>query len=142
MRLLPALILGVPLMAQAVSPLQERADRFLKLVNAGYQALYYVNSEATWAAATDVKPEHDAAAESAGKAFAAFNGNPLVITEAKELLKHRAQLDEKTVRQLERVLLMPYGAEGPMTQPKLVADRIEAETRQVSLMNSFQFKVG
>src|SRR5512133_4356380 len=98
MRFLPALILGIPLLAQAISPLQERADRFLKLVNAGYQSLYYVNQEASWAASTDVKPEHDAAAEWAGKAFAAFNGNPMVITEAKELLKHRAQLDEKTVR--------------------------------------------
>jgi len=136
-----ALILGIPLMAQAISPLQDRADRFLKLVNAGYQSLYYVSQEATWAASTDVKPEHDAAAEWAGKAFAAFNGNPTVITEAKELLKHRAQLDEKTVRQLERVLLMPYGAEGPMTKPELVAARIEAETKQVSIMNGYQFKV-
>ena len=84
MRILPALIpslaFGIPLVAQMTAPVQDRADRFLKLVNAGYQALYYVNSEATWAAATDVKPEHDAAAEWAGKAFAAFNGNPLVIT--------------------------------------------------------------
>ena len=97
--LLPALILGVPLMAQAISPFQDRADRFLKLVNAGYQSLYYVSQQATWLASTDVKPEHDAPAEWSGKAFAAFNGNPMVITEAKELLKHRGELDEKTVRQ-------------------------------------------
>ena len=142
MRLFPALVLGVPLMAQLSAPVQDRADRFLKLVNAGYQSLYYVSQEATWAASTDVKPEHDAGAEWAGKAFAAFNGNPLVITEAKDLLKHRQELSEITVRQLERVLLMPYGQEGPMTKPKLVAERIEAETHQVSLMNSFQFKVG
>lgn len=148
MRFLPALMstLMLPLVAQTTAPtpaqLQARADQFLAIVNAGYQSLYYVSQEATWAASTDVKPEHDAAAEWAGKAFAAFNGNPLVITEAKELLKFRAQLDEKTVRQLERVLLMPYGAEGPMTKPKLVAARIEAETKQVSIMNGYQFKVG
>lgn len=145
MRLLPALLLGLPLLAQTAAPtaaqLQARADRFLELVNAGYQALYYVSSQATWAASTDVKPEHDAAAEWAAKAAAAFNGNPTLITEAKELLKHRNALHPITVRQLERVLLMPYGQEGPMTKPQLVADRIEAETRQVSLMNSFQFKV-
>jgi peptidyl-dipeptidase A len=128
-------------MAQMTAPVQDRADRFLKLVNAGYQALYAVSSEAQWAASTDVKPEHDAAAEWAGKASAAFNGNPALITEAKDLLKHRKELNDITVRQLERVLLMPYGQEGPMTRPKLVADRIEAETHQVSLMNSFQFKV-
>ena len=52
MRFLPALVLGVPLLAQAISPPQERADRFLKLVNAGYQSLYYVSQQATWAAST------------------------------------------------------------------------------------------
>ncbi len=142
---LPALLLGLPLAAQTLAPtpaqLQARADQFLALVNAGYQSLYYVSQEATWAASTDVSPVHDAGAEWAGKAFAAFNGNPLVITEAKELLAHRKDLNDLTVRQLERVLLMPYLAEGPMTKPKLVADRIEAETKQVSIMNAFQFKV-
>ncbi len=59
--LLPALL------AQGASRLQERADRFLALVNASYQALYRVESEAQWKAATDVKPEHDAAAEVAGE---------------------------------------------------------------------------
>ena len=62
----------------AAMPAQERADRFLKLVNAGYQALYRVNSEAQWLAVTDVTPEHDAAAEATGKAYAAFNGNPAI----------------------------------------------------------------
>ncbi len=56
--------------------IQERADQFLALMNASYQALYRVNSEAQWKAVTDVTPEHDAAAEAAGKAYAAFNGNP------------------------------------------------------------------
>ena len=139
MRLLPALILGVPLMAQMTAPLQDRADRFLKLVNAGYQALYAVNSEAVWAAATDVKPEHDAAAEWAGKAAAAFNGNPALITEARELLAQRKDLREITVRQLERVLL--NAAEGPMTNPKLVAGRVAAETAQNSVLNSFVWQL-
>lgn len=139
MRMIPAIILGLPLLAAPATPLQERADRFLALVNAGYQALYAVSSEAQWKAATDVKPVHDAAAEWAGKASAAFNGNAALITEAKELLKHRGELNEATVRQLDRVLLMPYGAEGPMTNPKLVADRIAAETAQASTMNGFQF---
>ena len=48
--------------AFAASPIQERADRFLALANAGYQAVYRVNSEAQWNAMTDVTPEHDAAA--------------------------------------------------------------------------------
>jgi hypothetical protein len=37
-----------PPIAFAASPIQERADRFLKLANAGYQALYRVKSKAQW----------------------------------------------------------------------------------------------
>lgn len=131
--LLPA---GLP---AANSPLQERADRFLSLVNASYQSLYTVNSEAQWLAATDVTPAHDAGAEVAGKASAAFNGNPAIITEAKALLVHRTELTELTWRQLDHVLL--NAAEGPMTNPQLVANRIAAETAQASTLNSFEFKL-
>src|SRR6266850_5162771 len=126
-----------PLIA-ATSP-QERADRFLNLVNASYQALYRVESEAQWLAATDVSPEHDAASETAGKARAAFNGNPAIINEARELLKEKEHLKPVTTRQLEQVLL--NAAEGPMTNPKLVADRIAAETKQASTLNGFEFKL-
>ena len=123
----------------AASPIQERADRFLALANAGYQALFRVNSEAQWNAMTDVTPEHDAAAEATGKAYAAFNGNPAIINEARELLTHRKELSELTVRQLKQLLL--NAAEGPMTNPELVAKRVVAETKQASLMNGFEFKL-
>jgi peptidyl-dipeptidase A len=112
----------------APSPIQERADRFLSLANAGYKGLVTVNQEAQWAAVTDVKPEHDAAAAAAGKAAAAFNGNPALINEARELLKHRKDLTEITVRQLDQ--LLRNAAEGPMTNPALVTARVEAETKQ------------
>jgi hypothetical protein len=65
------LLLLVHLKTFAASPMQERADRFRMLVNAGYQAVFRVNSEAQWSAVTDVTPVHDAAAEATGKAFAA-----------------------------------------------------------------------
>ena len=123
----------------ATSALQERADRFLELVNAGYQALYRVNEEAQWDADTDVTPAHDAAAEAAGKAYAAFIGSPALINGARALLARRAELNELTVRELERLLL--NAAEGPMTNPDLVAARIAAETRQASILNSFEFKL-
>jgi peptidyl-dipeptidase A len=125
--------------AQGAPAVQERADRFLALVNAGYQALYQVNSEAQWAAATDVTPAHDAASEVAGKAYAAFNGNPALITEARDLLGHRSELDALTVRELEKTLR--DAAEGPMTNPELVAARVAAETQQASMLNSFEFKL-
>jgi len=127
------------LAASTASPIQERADRFLTLANAGYQAVYQVNSEAQWTAVTDVTPEHDAAAEATGKAYAAFNGNAAIIKEARELLTHQKELSEITVRQLKQLLL--NAAEGPMTNPDLVAKRVAAETKQASLMNGFAFKL-
>src|SRR2546428_10892537 len=123
----------------AASPVQERADRFLKLANAGYQALYRVNSEAQWLAVTDVTPEHDAAAEATGKAYAAFNGNPAIISEARELLTHEKELNDLTVRQLKQLLL--NAAEGPMTNPDLVARRVAAVTKQASILNSFKISL-
>jgi hypothetical protein len=127
------------LTAFSASPIQERADRFLKLTNAGYQALFRVNSEAQWLAVTDVTPEHDAAVEATGKAYAAFNGNPAIITEARDLLAHEKELTPLSVRQLKQLLL--NAAEGPMTNPDLVSKRVEAETKQASILNSFEFKL-
>src|SRR6184192_1324186 len=121
------------------SPVQERADRFLKLTNAGYQALFRVNSEAQWLAVTDVTPEHDAAVEATGKAYAAFNGNPAIINEARDLLAREKELTPLSIRQLKQLLL--NAAEGPMTNPDLVSKRVEAETKQASILNSFEFKL-
>ena len=119
--------------------LRDRADRFLTLVNAGYQALCTVAARTGWDAATDVSPAHDAAADAASQAQAAFMGNPVLIDEAKDLLVHERELDPLTVRQLRRVLL--NAAEGPMTNPALATARIEAETRQASTLNSFVFQL-
>ena len=134
-----SLLLLLPVAVFAASPIQERADRFLKLANAGYQALFRVNSEAQWLAVTDVSSEHDAAVEATGKAYAAFNGNPAIINEARELLTHQKELNELTVRQFKQLLL--NAAEGPMTNPDLVAKRVAAETKQASILNSFEFKL-
>ena len=60
--------------------------------------------EAQWTAVTDVTPEHDAAAEATGKAYAAFNGNPAIITEARDLLTHEKELTAITVRELKQLL--------------------------------------
>jgi peptidyl-dipeptidase A len=142
--ILPFSLLGAsavspsPAPARGSSAVQERADQFLDLVNSTYKALYTVNSEAQWKAVTDVTPEHDAAAETAAKAYAAFNGSAELINETRELLKHRTELQSVTVRELNQILL--NAAEYPMTNPLLVGRRIQAETRLVSAMNSFQFK--
>jgi len=134
------LLLAVPFVQAAdLNPTQERANRFLSLVNASYQALVRINSNAQWAAVTDVSPIHDAAAEVAGNAYAAFNGNPAIINEAKALLLKRNELDAVTIRELEHVLL--NAAEVPMTNPDLVAARVAAETAQNSTLNGFEFKL-
>src|ERR1700745_1663338 len=137
--LLVSLLIQSTAFGETKSPVQERADRFLALANAGYQALYRVNSEAQWAAVTDVTPEHDAAAEATGKAYAAFNGNPAIISEARELLTYQKELSELTVRQLKQLLL--NAAEGPMTNPDLVGKRVAAETKQASILNGFEFRL-
>src|SRR5438876_9943784 len=137
--LLLSLILPFVAFAATKPTIQERADRFLALANSGYQALFRVNSEAQWLAVTDVTPEHDAAAEATGKAYAAFNGNAAIINEARELLTHQTELNELTVRELKQLLL--NAAEGPMTNPELVNRRVEAETKQASILNSFEFKL-
>ncbi|HEY3662421.1 MAG TPA: M2 family metallopeptidase [Chthoniobacterales bacterium] len=144
--ILPLPLLGAPSPSPAPtsategkSQVQDQADRFLALVNSSYQALYKINSLAQWDAMRDVTPAHDAASEAASKAYAAFNGNPDVIKEARELLTHTADLNPLSVRELKQVLL--NAAEGPMTNPFLVERRIQAETRQASFLNSFQFKL-
>src|SRR5437867_987262 len=134
-----SLILPFVAFAATKSPIHERADRFLALANSGYQALFRVNSEAQWLAVTDVTPEHDASAEATAKAYAAFNGNPAIISEARDLLTHQKELNELTVRQLKQLLL--NAADCPMTNPDLVAKRVAAETKQASIMNSFEFKL-
>src|SRR2546429_4043944 len=138
-RFLLCVLLSVSSLALGASPIQERADRFLKLANAGYQALFRVNSEAQWLAVTDVTPEHDASAEATAKAYAAFNGNPAIISEARELLTHQKELNELTVRQLKQLLL--NAAEGPMTNPDLLPKRATAAPKQASIPNGFQFKL-
>ena len=133
------LALAVPAFAADSNPTQERADRFLALVNSTYQAMITVEGNAQWNALTDVTPVHDAASEVASKARAAFTGDPTLINEAKALLLRRHELNALTIRELEQVLL--NAAEGPMTNPKLVAERIAAEVAQASTLNSFEFKL-
>src|SRR5947207_16030123 len=110
-----SLLLLLPVAVFAASPIQERADRFLKLANAGYQALFRVNSEAQWLAVTLVTSEHDAAVEATGKAYAAFNGNPAIINEARDLLAREKELTPLSIRQLKQLLL--NATELPVSKP-------------------------
>ncbi len=126
--LLLLIALTSPTFAGSKSTIQERAERFLALANAGYHAVYRVNSEAQWTAVTDVTPEHDAAAEATGKAYAAFNGNPAIIKEARELLTHQKELSEITVRAVETATVKRSGRADDKSRAGGEARRCRDET--------------
>jgi peptidyl-dipeptidase A len=116
------------------------ADEFLATYNSLYAGLSAVASEASWKAVTDVTPEHDGERVGANKAFASFAGARRFIEKARELLQSRNDLPALAARQLDRLLLQ--AAEYPGTIPDVVAARVEAESRQSSIQDGFEFRIG
>jgi peptidyl-dipeptidase A len=96
-----------------------------------------VANQAAWTASTDVTPEHTAARTAAEKALAAVAGSKLVIEKTRGLLKQKSDLDPLSVRQLDKLLLA--AADSPATIPEVVAKRIEAESRQSSILDGYTF---
>ncbi len=96
-----------------------------------------VASEAEWAAATDVNPQHTGERIGAGQALAAFRGSRYVIDRSKTLLGNRQALGELEFRQLDNILLT--AAESPGTIPEVVNRRVETEARLAALMDGFTF---
>src|SRR5262245_46590328 len=139
--LLLAAILASPLASahpEGAPPPQSPDDlarQFLEVFESVYRGVYAVAGEAQWKAVTDVTPEHDGQRIAAGKALAAVQGDPLVIQRARSL--QAAGLDPLLARELSRVLL--NAAESPGTIPAVVAERVEAESKQSSILDSFQF---
>jgi peptidyl-dipeptidase A len=123
--------------AAGASTPQQEADAFLHLYSSVFQRLFTVDEGSNWLATTDVTPEHDGMRVAAGKASAAFSGDPVVIDTLRRLRAQSAQLDALTVRQLEKAWL--DAAEAPGTIPDVVNARIEAESRQSSTLDSFEF---
>ena len=134
--LLLALVLGFSIPARAAS-LQEDAARFVETYSRLYQGVYAAAQEASWKASTDVTPEHEGMRTGANQALAALTGGTYVIAQAREFLKHKAELEPRTVRELERIWWM--AAEDPNDIPDTVAKRVEAESKQSSAMDSFAF---
>ncbi len=122
--------------ARADSPRKE-AESFLELFQSLWKQVYRVASEASWKASTDVTAEHEGQRTAANQALAAVQGDPTVIEKARGLLERRDELDPLAVRLLERVLL--NAAESPGTIPEIVAARVEAESRQSSALDSYEF---
>ena len=116
---------------------QERAARFLGMYDGIGQKIYAVTSEAYWQSATDVTDQHVGERIGAERALAAFSGSRYVIETARELLESKAELDDLTVRQLEKVMLT--AAEYPGTLPRTVEARVEQEAKQSAVLDAFEF---
>ena len=125
--------------ALAASPVQERADHFLQLANARVSGAISCQR----GSAMDGRHRRNTRARRGGgsdrqsftlpsMAMGRLYGNARSAHAQKELTPI-------TIRQLKQLLL--YTAEGPMTNPDLVTKRVEAETKQASILNSFEFKL-
>jgi peptidyl-dipeptidase A len=133
--LVPALAWAHPETASPPPSPDDAARQFLEVYASMIRGVTAVAGDAQWKAATDVTPEHDGERVAAGKALAAVQGDPMVIQRARALAA--AGLDPLLARQLDRVLL--NAAESPGTIPEVVSERVEAESRQSSILDSFQF---
>ena len=119
--------------------LAAEARQFLEMYNRSHQPLFAAAEGAAWDASTNVTEENTGKRIGAQQAKAAFAGNTYVIEQTREFLKHRDQLDELTVRQLNKILLL--AAECPGTIPEAVAARVAAEARLAALQDGFTFKL-
>ena len=116
---------------------QQRADTFLEMYTGIGQKLYMVASEAQWKSSTDVTDQHVGERIGSDSAMAAFSGSTYVIETTRDLLSHKAELSDLTVRQLEKILLS--ASSYPGTAPELVAERVAQEAKQSAILDSFEF---
>jgi peptidyl-dipeptidase A len=134
---LVASALTVPSLAHAAPPVQQEAAQFLDLYNSLYRVMTTVVQEAEWAGSTDVSDRSDGRRTAADQVFAAFRGDKKIIATTQALLAKKADLLPIQVRQLDRILLA--AAAQPGTIPAVVSARIEAESRQASIQDGFQY---
>ena len=113
------------------------AREFLNLFASLFEAVRYEAQKSEWAASTDVTDANVGARIAGGKALAALAGSPEIINRARELQKHPESLSALDARQLRKILL--NASEAPGTIPEIVSQRVEAEARQSSILDSFQF---
>lgn len=133
-----------PRKAAAKAPKQTAAEKdaeaFLAMVTSLLRPVATRATLADWTSLIDVTPEHTGQRVGADGALAALAGSPLIIDRSKALLAQRDQLDDQTARQLQKLLL--GAAESPGTIPDVVAQRVEAEARQSSIMDGYTFCSG
>lgn len=125
--------------AQDVS---KQAQAFIDQYTERFVDIYKLSSEAAWASNTliiDGVQVIDDLNQIAGEAFARHTGSVQVIEKTRFFLKHKDQLSDLQVKQLETIL---YNAgNNPQTVPDLVAKRIAAETAQNTALFGFSFTI-
>jgi peptidyl-dipeptidase A len=135
----PLLCLSLLAAPVAEGDRRREAEEFLTLYNSLYTGLMTVANEAQWQATTDVTPEHDGARVAANRAFSSFAGDRLVIARTRSLLGEEESLPPLLGRQLRKAFLQ--AAESPGTIPQVVKARVEAESRQSSIQDGYQFQL-
>jgi peptidyl-dipeptidase A len=121
----------------AAPSVQDEARTFLKEYVQGWLPLETASQEAAWAAVTDVNEAHTAAQVTAMQKVNEFVGAPPVIESVTRLLAHKNELDDLTVRQLEKARLR--AAEAPGSLPDVVKARTEAEAKQSAAQDGFTY---
>lgn len=116
---------------------KSRVPRILEQYNSLYQSLVAVDSLASWAASTDVTPEHEGQRTGADQMLATFLGDKAVIAATRRCLKASKQLLPIEIKQLHSILLRAGGSPG--TIPQVVAARVAAESHQASVQDGFSY---
>jgi peptidyl-dipeptidase A len=121
----------------ALASAQQEADAFLADYVKGWLPLETAANDAIWSSITDVTEAHTADQVAKGQALNEYVGSKGVINTVKRLLDRKSELNELTVRQLEKVRLR--AAEAPATIPEVVKARTEAEAKQAAAQDSFVY---
>jgi peptidyl-dipeptidase A len=116
---------------------QSEADVFLAEFVRGWLPKETAASEAAWQALIDVSDEHTQAVVEKALDVDRFAGAEQVIATVRRLLTKKEELNELTVRQLEKVRLR--AAESPALVPEVVTARAEAEAKQAAAQDGFVY---
>lgn len=127
----------VPAAAQGADA-QAEADAFLKQFVAGWLPRETAASEAAWLAVTDVNETHTTDQIDKTLNVNRYVGDTRVIETVERLLSKKADLNELTTRQLEKIRLR--AAESPGTVPDVVTALAKAEAEQSAKQDGFAFE--
>jgi peptidyl-dipeptidase A len=137
-----SLALGLLWSCQGNKNYPKEADTFINNYSARFQQLYTASSEAEWASNTHIvegDSTNSIRTRKANEAMAAFTGSAENIEQIREMLKHKSQLNEMQVKQLEAMLFM--AGNNPQTVKEIVSKRIKAETEQSEKLYGFDYKL-